>query len=149
MSDWSTRDATLEDAAYVFDHVWESGAIELSGFGVDRDNWLDACIEMIAAGHCVVFERLGQVQALFGLLRESTWFQAVDGVDMTGLTRHMRKAVPTLMKRVQGTNPSIYSLCVNSCADRWFKLFGFIEDKQYHGKSYGGRVERRFVGVGG
>ena len=142
---WQTRDATIEDAAYVFDNIWDSGKIELTGFNVSRDKWLDACIEMIVLNRCIVFEREGKVQALLGLNYASTWFQAVKDADMSGLTRQMRRAIPSLMDRVKDSKLSIYSLCVNSCSDKWFKLLGFVEDLNYRGQIYAGRAERRFI----
>ena len=142
---WTTKDATLIDAAYVFDHVWERGAIELAGFDVTRDRWLDACIEMIAAKRCVVFECDGATQALLGLLDTQTWFQAVGAVDMLGLTRHMRRALDDLAARWRARTVDIVGLCVSPDAPRWYGVLGFTEDNSYDGHVIAGRRERHFV----
>lgn len=141
---WTTRDATPTDAAYVFDHVWERGAIELACFGVSRERWLTACSKMIVADLCVVFERDGALQALLGLLDSKTWFHAVEGAEMLGLTRHLRRELPALCERA-GVAVSVYSLCVDEAAARWFQFLGLAADNAYRGAMYAGRQERRFI----
>lgn len=142
---WTTKDATRTDAAYVFDHVWERGAIELAGFRVDRDRWLDACIEMIAARRCVVFQSDGATQALLGLNGTQTWFQAVGAVDMMGLTRHMHRGLDALARRWKAKEVDIFGLCVSPDAPRWYGLLGFTEDNSYDGPVIAGRRERHFI----
>lgn len=153
MNGWAWRFATEEDAAHVFDHVWERGAVELAAFEVDRAGWLCVCREMIALDCCMTFLRDGIPQAIVGVRRHAqvgrTWFQAVEGINMTGLTRYMRRAIALLVATCRVNVTELHSLCVAPEAPRWYRFLGFKEDNSYNGKAYGPLRERRFIQVWG
>lgn len=152
MSAWTVRPATLADAMYVYDHIWERGALELEGYGINRDRWLATWEFMTLIPDCAcAFVHDDRVIAVLGAMRNGntalTWFQATVDFDRVGagLTRQMRRSITDLAKRAGVKKAALNSLCVSDLAPRWFKALGFTENTAYPGPRFGAHVERNFV----
>lgn len=152
MSDWSTRAANLDDALYVFDHLWERGSEELAAYGVTREEWLVlwACMTVVPNCTCAFLYK-GHVVAVLGVERcedvGRTWFQATRAFDDVGvgLTRQMRKVIAELAAKAGLRKAILSSLCISPDAARWYEFLGFSEEKKTECKEFFGRIERNFV----
>jgi hypothetical protein len=112
--------------------------------------WLASWSRKIKRGDAVAFER----HAILGCDWETpdsinTSFQASDSFEAPGVgrqvTREIRKAIPQLM-RERGIRLSVtYSLCVDPQSEKWFRLLGLEEDKDYKGIQRGPYTTRRFI----
>lgn len=152
MSAWTVRPAKLEDAMYVYEHIWERGARELEGYGIGADEWRSKWEFMTLIPDCAcAFVHDGRVVAVLGAMRDgesaTTWFHATTDFDRVGagLTRQMRKSINELAKRAGVKRAVLNSLCVSDSAPRWFEALGFAENTAYPGARFGAHVERNFI----
>ena len=152
MSVWTTRAATVEDAVYVYDHIWERGAKELSGYGITREKWIAQWAYMTVIPNCTqAFLHDGKIIAVLGVDKiegiAKTWFQATADFDRfgRGLTRQMRKVIDGMARKAGLKKAVLTSLCVSSDAPRWYEFLGLAEDRNFLGAIFSGRIERAFV----
>lgn len=148
---WEIRPTTIEDAEFVYDHIWERGAAELAGYGVSRMTWIVKCIAMSAARCCVTFLRGGVRLAILGVEKQGacgvTWCQVTaDGErDIVALTKRLRRSASDLATLAGVHKAATMSLCVSPDAPRWFEFLGYREDASYQGETFAGHRERRFT----
>lgn len=117
--------------------------MEFACLRVTREKWLSACGKMVSIGRCLAFDNGNVPQAVFGVdASQRSWFQAIDGVELIGLTRHMRRLIPTLDWGIYET----HSLCISHDAPKWFSLLGGVEDVSFRGPVRDGFRERKFIG---
>jgi hypothetical protein len=139
----------LQDVLYIADTMWERGRIELTHLNVSPAAWLDSWKRRIARGDAVSFG-----PAILGCDWETpdsinTSFQASESFEAPGVgrqvTKEIRRAIPQLM-RERGIRLSVtYSLCVDPSSEKWFRLLGLEEDKDYKGIQRGPYTTRRFI----
>jgi hypothetical protein len=144
------RPATLGDVQHIFETMWGRGRTELTLLDVHPMEWLASWSRKIRRGDAVAFES----HAILGCDWETpdsinTSFQASDSFEAPGVgrqvTREIRKAIPQLM-RERGIRLSVtYSLCVDPQSEKWFRLLGLEEDKDYKGIQRGPYTTRRFI----
>lgn len=139
----------MEDVLHVADTMWSRGREELSWL-VSQEDWLRGWAQRIRRGEAVAFGE----HALLGWDFEgegvvNTSFQASRSFEDPGVgkrvTKALRAAIPRLMRERGVRLISLYSLCVDSGAPKWFRLLGFDEDTDYRGIPRGPYVTRRFV----
>lgn len=140
--------ATLEDVRHIYETMWERGRLELHYLGVDPKEWVEAWKRRIARCDAVSFG-----PAILGWDFETpdsvnTSFQASKDFEAPGVgsrvTKEMRRAIPQLMRENGVRLFNTYSLCVDPSAEKWFRLLGLEEDKEYRGIQRGPYITRRF-----
>lgn len=140
--------ATLQDVRHVGETMWDRGKRELTALGMSPELWAEGWITRINRGDAVCFDG----HAILGWDWESTdicntSFQASTSFESGvgwKITKEIRRAIPELMKESGARLSYTYSLCVDPQAEKWFRLLGLEEEKNYPGGWYGPYTMRRF-----
>lgn len=142
------RPATPEDVQHILETMWARGREELSWL-VSPDQWLAGWLNRVRRGDAVAFDE----HAILGCDWESedvvnTSFQASTSFELPGVgkrvTKEMRQEIPRLMESRGIRLFNTYSLCVDPSAEKWFRLLGMQEDRDYVGIKRGPYLTRRF-----
>ena len=143
------RPATLADIRHICATMWDRGRVELEYLGIGPVDWLEGWKCRINRGDAVAF---GQ-HAILGCDWESvdaccTSFQASRSFESPGvglaITKEIRRAIPRLMSERGAKVVNTYSLCVVPEAEKWFRLLGLQEDRDFPGPRCGPFHLRRF-----
>jgi hypothetical protein len=143
------RPATLADVGHIGKTMWLRGKQELGCLGVTPQQWIYGWARRIKRGDAVAFGS----HAILGCDWESedvvnTSFQASASFEDPrvgkAVTKAMRQEIPRLMEERGIRLFNTYSLCVDPSAEKWFRLLGLEEDKDYRGIQRGPYTTRRF-----